>query len=246
VENKSRTESRPVVYHPAAALVISRLGSSPLLVSALLLLLGCDQTVPATAAGRPGASPAGRPGASAAVPETAAFPVAPGQPLFGRVYAARFQLALTLPHPDGWQLSPERSSFLVLHHAASSSSLVVRLWQEDENMSRAKCEERARLRRDFPDRTGEQLVDSQPVAVPPSFDTRIDVGFSQSAPQAPIRGYALAFGGYKRSCFAYVYTTEAAGAGAERLVGDRLAVMHGRGLLGVELRRSTDIAPIRR
>ena len=235
-----------MVYHHSRNPLISRLGSSPLLAGTLLLLLCCDQTVPTTAAGRRPISSRANPAALPVQPEPAAFPAAPGQPLFGRVYSARFQLSLPLPNPDGWQLSKERSSFAVLNHAASSSTLVVRLWQEDENMSRAKCEERARLRRDFPDRTGEKLVDSLPVAVPPDFDTRIDVGFGQSAPGAVISGYALAFGGNKRSCFAYVYTTEAAGPGAERVVGDRLAVMHGRGLLGVELRRSTDIAPIRR
>jgi len=140
----------------------------------------------------------------------------------------------------------DKSSFLVMEHAATRSRLIARLWQEGENMSRQRCEEVTRLIRDLP--TVDQVIDERVIEVPAGFDTAVTVGLS-AAPSAvpsavnggPISGHVLAFGASARWCFAFAYTTSAQGSGAERKVGDRLAVIQGLTLEGIERRLATEI-----
>jgi hypothetical protein len=150
-------------------------------------------------------------------------------------------VSIPLPDPDGWQLVRERSSFLVLDHGPSSSRLVVRLWRETETMNRDRCEQRARALRDLPTRDETGGLGRRRIDVPPEFDTVVEVGFARPSPAEPLTGYVMAFGGWIRRCFAFVYTTSAPAAvpDAERLVGDRMAVMEARALEGLELRSDT-------
>ena len=161
----------------------------------------------------------------------------------GNVSSARFGLSIPLPDPDGWQLVRERSSFLVLDHPTSSSRLVVRLWRETETMNRDRCEQQARALRDLPPHDEAGGMSRRRIDVPPEFDTVVEVGFARSSPTEPLTGHVMAFGGWVRRCFAFVYTTTAPAAvpDAERLVGDRMAVMEARALEGLELR--SDMAP---
>lgn len=165
-----------------------------------------------------------------------AFPSPQGEPKFKRVLSKRLKLSIPLPNRSGWVMKREKSSFLVLEHAATSSTLLVGLWREDTMMNRQRCEQQARLLRELPRRDGE-VLSTVDVHVPAGFDTRIDVGFVATGEQ-PLAGWALAFGGLARECFAFVFTTTAAGDDAERIVGDRLAVMQTLALEGLE-RRAT-------
>ena len=111
-------------------------------------------------------------------------------------------------------------------------------------MSRQRCEEVTRLIRDVP--SADRVIDERVVEVPEGFDTAVTVGFSTparstAATPAPIAGHVLAFGASARWCFAFAYTTEAEGLGAERTVSDRLAVIQGLTLEGLERRLATDI-----
>lgn len=163
------------------------------------------------------------------------FPTALGEPRYKRVLSQRFQLSVPLPDRAGWRMVREKkSSFLVLDHAATSSRLVLRLWREGDNMDRQRCEERSRLIRDMPVRG--RPIDSRVIQVPQGFDTIIDVGFSATQPGDPIGGYVLAFGAEGRRCFGFTYDTQASGGDAERIVGDRLAVIQSLTLEGIELR----------
>jgi len=164
----------------------------------------------------------------------------------GNVWSSRFGLSIPLPDPDGWQLVRERSSFLVLEHAASSSRLVVRLWRETETMNRDRCERQARTLRDLPARDETGGLSRRRIDVPAEFDTMVEVGFARRSPAEPLTGYVMAFGGWVRRCFAFVYTTSAPAAvpDAERLVGDRMAVMEARALEGLELRSDTAPAAV--
>ncbi len=128
-----------------------------------------------------------------------------------------------------------KSRFLVLEHAASASELLIALWREGDIMNHQRCERHARMLRELPTR-GEGLLSRRTVAVPSGFDTQVDVGFSVAGPGAAIAGWALAFGGLGRECFAFIYRTRATGADAERIVGDRLAVMQTLTLEGIERR----------
>jgi hypothetical protein len=168
------------------------------------------------------------------------FDAAPGEARFTRVLSKRFQLSVPLPNRSGWVALPDRkSSFLAFEHPSTQSRLVLRLWREDERMHRDVCEQRARLARDLPTRG--RTIDSRQVDAPRGFDTQADVGFTEASKGAPIVGYLLGFGASGRRCFAFSFDTQASGADAERIVGDRLAVILGITLEGVEIRSDLDV-----
>jgi hypothetical protein len=104
---------------------------------------------------------------------------------------------------------------------------LLRVWREDEIVNRQRCEDKARFLRKLPERGGAEIVERKAVNVPPEFDTVVDVGVvpSKSGAGGEVGAFALAFGGWGRRCFAYVFTTSAVGQRAEQVVGERLATM---------------------
>jgi hypothetical protein len=166
-----------------------------------------------------------------------AFPVLPGHPAFGPVQSARQALTLALPDPDGWRVGRERSRFLVLEHPASGSALVVRAWRGPERGDRAGCERAARALKELP--SGGREIERRRLDAPRGFDTEVVV--SIAAREGAVRGHAVAFGGWARRCFAFAFSTSASGGEAERVVGERLAVITDRTLPAVEL--ASDLAP---
>ncbi len=93
-------------------------------------------------------------------------------------------------------------------------------------MNRARCEENARVFRKLPERAGAEIVERRAVSVPKGFDTVVEVGVSPAKTSGgKVDAFAMAFGGWSRRCFAYVFTTSAVGAGAEKVVGERLGMM---------------------
>lgn len=219
---------------------LRRSARATLLGLSLASAAGCGAPTPGPNTPPPNAGTVGAKPAPGAPSGTTA-----GGSRLGRVYSSRFRISIPLPDRDSWALDRHKSSFLVLTDKRSTSQLVVREWLEDENMNRDECERRARLRRDFPPRVVSEVIVRRPVAVPPEFDTVAEVGLLTGGRGGAIQGYVMAFGGWARRCFAYVYTTEAAGAGAEQRIADRLAVIQGRSLPGVELRRDTDPIEVR-
>ena len=159
---------------------------------------------------------------------------APPQPLagadlrggpFADLRSERFGVGFALPDGRAWQVDDQRAHWLTASHAASESQLLVRTWREDENATHERCEAKARLWRDLPKREGADVFARRRVDVPRGFDTRLELGVVPAPAGAPAGGFALAFGGSAKRCFAFVYTTRAAGAGAERLLAERLAAM---------------------
>jgi hypothetical protein len=145
---------------------------------------------------------------------------------FGRMDVPRFELSLPLPDRNGWVTTEtERSSFLVLDHAATRSRLVVRVWRESDVMTPVECEQRARSLRELPPR--DDGVEPSAVEAPRGFDTRVDVGVLATRPGEPLRGHLTAFGAEAHRCLAFAFTTEAIGPEAERRIADRLAVIEG-------------------
>jgi hypothetical protein len=169
------------------------------------------------------ASPAPRGPASTA--QLTSFAAGP----WGTFRSKRFDLELPLPDGHAWRIDDHTTGWLVATHAPTASTLLVRTWREDANMNRARCEERARSWRALPDREGTDLIEQFDLALPPDHDTHAEVRAGRGGARADtITGAVLAFGGFARKCFAYVYATSASGPGAEAAVGDRLAVMaHG-------------------
>jgi hypothetical protein len=155
----------------------------------------------------------------------------------------RWPVRLPLPDLAGWRESTARSSFLVLEHPASSSSLVVRVWREAEIVTREDCERRARSLRQLPVADAPGAVERERIDVPPGFDTLVEAGASPGAPGGRIAGYLLAFGGWAHQCFAYAYTTSVAGPGASQLVAARLALMRDDSLGRLAVRSDTERPP---
>jgi hypothetical protein len=166
--------------------------------------------------------------------------------VWGEYRSARFDLRLPLPDGPSWRVEDSRSPWLEARHAAANTTLLVRTWPEAGTANRAACEARARLWRDLPARERADIVDRRRINVPPGFDTIVEVGVMPETRSArgggdlAIEGFAIAFGGWARRCFAYVLTTKASGKGAERLVAVRLATMVDLSLQKVTIDRETD------
>ncbi|NUP09536.1 MAG: hypothetical protein HOW73_26120 [Polyangiaceae bacterium] len=136
----------------------------------------------------------------------------------------RFGMKLRLPRSATWKIDDTTNRWLVATQRAESSTLVVRLWRDENRMNRDKCEALARSFRPLPSREGAEMLSEQLLDVPPGFDTRAEIGVTTDS-KGGIFGFVLGFGGYGRKCFAYVYVTRAEGPQADAIVADRLAEM---------------------
>jgi hypothetical protein len=191
-----------------------------------------------TACAPPPAPPAPPPSPSPSPsPPPPPVDLAGGEP--GEYRSRRFDLRLPLPDARGWRVEDGGAPWLVATHAASSTALLVRVWRDDARANRGACEARARLWRDLPRREDAASIERRPIDVPAGFDTVVEIGVIEpprgAAGGEPIAGFAMAFGGWARRCFAFVATTQAAGPGAARLVAARLAAVVEVSLAGAAL-----------
>jgi hypothetical protein len=170
----------------------------------------------------------------------------PAPPVFagasGTFKSERFGLRLPLPEGSAWRIDDHAAPWLTATHAATASTLLVRSWTEDGRASIARCEERARLWKALPERLGAEVVQDRAIDAPAGYDTHLLVGLHAShKPGAKITAFALAFGSHAHRCFAFAYTTEAEGPGAERALGERLAAMVEGSMAKVKV--DTDLIP---
>lgn len=191
---------------------------TPLTALALLALLAC---------GPPPAAPPPPPVAVAA-PEPP--PPAFSAGAWGTFHSERFGLRIPLPEGKAWRIDDHHGPWLEATHAAEGSTLLVRSWTEDGRATRARCEAQARLWRPLPDRPSADVMQERSIAAPEGFDTQIVIAVVPGKAGAPLAAFALAFGAHAHRCFAWAYTTSAAGPGAERVLGERLAAMVERSL----------------
>jgi hypothetical protein len=192
-------------------------------LAAALAVFGCE------------AAPAPPPPAPAPAPRPPALPRLDAGP-WVEVASRRFAIRLPLPDGAAWRIDDAAGSWLSATHAATSSSLLVRLWREDDPMSRTKCEERARAGGKLPSTGPADVVKRRPIAVPPDFDTVVEVAVRRAPAGPSIEASAVAVGGLGRRCFAYVFTTSVADSAAgERAAGARLAMMVEQSLSGLVL-----------
>lgn len=143
----------------------------------------------------------------------------------GTFVSKRFGVRLPLPNGASWKIDDRTTRWLSATQREEESTLTVRLWRDDNRMNRDTCEERARSSRALPSREGAEVVEQRALDLPAGFDTRADVVLLPDPKGNGLYGFILAFGGYSHKCFAYVFVTHAAGPGADRRVGDRLARM---------------------
>jgi hypothetical protein len=181
------------------------------------------------------ATPAPPPSTPQSAPHPAAvsFQDYPG-PLF-RYHSAR--LALSVPLPDGtaWLIDDGTRDQLVATHPATRSRVVLATFRADELVGRVQCEALARERRLVPRAEMRTLEDVTGITQQ-TFDTRTVVAVEPgSAPDQPLVGHVMAFGGFLRKCFAFDFSTEVDGAAEESVLSARLAFARARILGGLEL-----------
>ena len=150
------------------------------------------------------------------------------------------RLALSLPLPDGraWRIDDHSDPSLVATHAPTRSRLVVSVFSADQLVGRAQCEELARGRKLVPDEEPRALrtVEDEVAITQATFDTRVEVTLRPGAgPDRSLGGRVMAFGGFLRKCYAFVYSTEVDDASDEAVLSSRLAFVRARVLGGLEL-----------
>ena len=183
----------------------------PLVVLALALV-ACEPAIP------PPPPPPPRPAPAPPLPTFAA-----GQE--GTFRSTRSPIRVPLPEGRAWRIDDHTTPWLTATHDASSSTLLVRTWNEEGRASRARCEERAKLWRKLPERAGAEIVQDRAIDAPPGFDTRLLVGVVPSTHGGSTTAFASALGAHAHRCFVWIYTTGARGPGAEAVLGERLAAM---------------------
>ncbi len=202
----------------------ARLAVSPLIVLASWAAAACAApSHPAAAAVQPASQAAGFPQDDQPLPR----------------YRSR-RLALALPLPDGraWRIDDHSRPELVATHAPTRSRLVVSVFSVNELVGRAQCEELARSRKLVPesDPKSERVVEDQVAITQQTFDTRVEVVLETgNGPDRALGGRVMAFGGFLRKCYAFVYSTEVDAASDEAVLSSRLAVVRARVLGGLEL-----------
>jgi len=146
------------------------------------------------------------------------------------------RLHLSLPLPDGhaWRIDDHSQPELVATHAASRSRVLVSVFNAGALVGRAQCEDLARERKLVP---GGELrpLEDETTFTQGTFDTRIEVALAPQGPEGGLRGHVLAFGGFLRKCYVFVYSTEVSSASDESTLASRLALARSRVLGGLEL-----------
>jgi hypothetical protein len=145
-----------------------------------------------------------------------------------------------LPLPDGraWRIDDHSQPALVATHAPTRSRLGVSVFPADELVGRTQCEELARARGLVPevDASAQRTVEDEVAITQVTFDTRIEVTLEPgSGPDRTLRGRVMAFGGFLRKCYVFVYSTEVDAATDEAVLSARLALVRARVLGGLEL-----------
>jgi hypothetical protein len=140
------------------------------------------------------------------------------------------RLALSIPLPDGrqWRIDDHSRAELVATHAPTRSRVTVAVFHTDEVVGRAQCEALARARDLVP--AGELVtLEDAAIVTQRAFDTRVWVAVAPGAgPGRALVGHVMAFGGFLRKCFAFVFTTEVTGAADEAALSSRLAFARAR------------------
>ncbi len=203
------------------------------LVLVAFALLGCGSKAPS----QPPTNPPPRPLPSAGSAAPPADPIAAATS-FTTFTSARFNLAVPIPDGASFRVDDRTERWLVATHEATSSLLLVRTWREDAVVNRARCEERARTWRDLPVRASSRLLEARRVPVPADHDTVAEVRLGLG--RSPAEGFVLAFGGWAKRCFAYVFVTRDADP---RVVTARLATLMDGSL--ARIRIESELAPVR-
>jgi hypothetical protein len=147
------------------------------------------------------------------------------------------RLAVSIPLPDGhaWRIDDHSQPEVVATHGPTRSKLVVAVFHADALVGRTQCEALSRARKLLP--AGDlRTLEDEPAITQQVFDTRVWVAVEPSGePNGSIVGYVMAFGGFLRKCFAFVFSTQVASVEDEPVLSARLAFARARILGGFAL-----------
>ncbi len=146
------------------------------------------------------------------------------------------RLRLSLPLPDGraWRIDDHSQPELVATHEASRSRVMVTVFNAGQLVGRAQCEDIAKSRNLVPSGDLRPLED-QAAITQGTFDTRIEVALAAEAPDGSLKGHVMAFGGFLRKGYVFVYSTEVSSPSDGSILAARLALARSRVLGGLEL-----------
>ncbi|MDW8250619.1 MAG: hypothetical protein RMJ98_15095 [Myxococcales bacterium] len=146
---------------------------------------------------------------------------------WGRFRSRRFALWISFPDGKNWRIDDHRNSWLLATHPPSSSSLSLRVYQESEAVNPARCEARARQHDPrLPSESSGKILERSAAPVIKGWDTRsLVLSVLRSRPGEPLdlEGHRVVIASSVRKCMVIHYATRAVGAGAEGVLGARLA-----------------------
>jgi hypothetical protein len=139
--------------------------------------------------------------------------------------------------PDGraWRIDDHSQPELVATHTPTHSKVTVSVFRADELVGRARCEALSRVRKLVP--TGDlRTLEDESSLMHQVFDTRVWVAVEPGGgPERSLVAYVMAFGGFLRKCFAFVFSTQVDSASDEPVLTSRVAFARARILGGLEL-----------
>jgi hypothetical protein len=171
--------------------------------------------------------------AATATPAAATF--APEEGPLLRYRSRRLAVSLPLPEGRAWRIDDHSRPELVATHAPTRSQVTVAVFSTDEVVGRSRCEALARERKLVPEGAAPLgFVEDGATTTQGSFDTRIAVGVRPTS-TGGLEGEVLAFGGFLRKCYAFVYSTQVERATDENALSARLAIARARVLGGLNI-----------
>ncbi len=144
-------------------------------------------------------------------------------------------MSVALPDGKGWRIDDHSQPELVATHAPTRSKVVVAVFHADEIVGRTQCEALARARKIVP--TGDlRTLEEEVTFTQQTFDTRVWVALEAGGgPGGPLTGHVMAFGGFLRKCFVFIFSTQVDAASDEPVLASRLAFARARVLGGLVL-----------
>jgi hypothetical protein len=151
-----------------------------------------------------------------------------------RYHSGRLGVSLPLPDGHAWRIDDHSQPELVATHAPTRSRVLVAIVRADDLVGRTQCEAIARDRKLVPSQLHE--LEQEVGVTHETFDTRtvlaVDPG---AAPEQPLVGHVMAFGGFLRKCFVFDFSTEVDRVQDEPVLSARLAFARARILDGLQL-----------
>lgn len=192
----------------------------PIFLSSVGLLCACDPASPPVSVAPSTSAP------WTFIDESAPLP---------RYHSKRLAIGIPLPDGPAWRIDDHSQPELVAIHPPTRSRVMISVFRADDLVGRSQCEALSRGRKLVP--AGDlRTLEDEALLTQRTFDTRVWVAVDPGGgPEHPLVGYVMAFGGFLRKCFAFVFSTQVDTARDEPVLSSRLAFARARIFDGLEL-----------